>query len=150
MTTAVDVRRYTPAAIIAFLAAMAGLGVSIYLTIEHYDTNLTLACPENSAINCAKVTTSSWSVIAGVPVAVLGLAYFAVMTVLLALPARNAVIEWLQLIGAIAGVGMVIYLVSIELFAVNAICLWCTAVHVLTLVMFAAVLWRHVGPSAHD
>jgi len=35
-----------------------------------------------------------------------------------------------------------VYLVYIELFRVDAICLWCTGVHVCTVLMFGAVLWR--------
>ena len=62
--------------------AVAGLAVSAYLTVEHYSASKLLACPENVAINCAKVTTSAWSRLAGVPVAVLGLAFFAAMTAL--------------------------------------------------------------------
>jgi uncharacterized membrane protein len=38
----------------------------------------------------------------------------------------------------------VLYLVWVELFRVNAICLWCTAVHVVTLSLFAVVV---LGPT---
>jgi uncharacterized membrane protein len=135
-------------AAVALGAALAALGVSSYLTIEHYDRSLTLACPENSTINCAKVTTSSWSVVAGVPVAVAGLAYFVVMTVLLVLALRSVFWSSVAVAGAAVGVLGALYLVGVELFAVDAICLWCTAVHVLTLVLFTAVLWRHTGLRA--
>ncbi len=50
-------------------------------------------------------------------------------------------VRLLRLAGALAGVAMVVYLVFVELFEIDAICLWCTAVHVLTVVMFGAVLW---------
>lgn len=33
----------------------------------------------------------------------------------------------------------VLFLLSVELFIVNAICLWCTAVHVLTIALFAVI-----------
>ena len=129
-------------AFLALGAAIAALGVSTYLTVEHYDHGSSLACPESATINCLKVTTSKWSVVAGVPVAVTGLAYFAVMTVLLLAALRFAALEPLTLAGAAVGVLGALYLVGVELFAVDAICLWCTAVHVLTLVMFGATLWR--------
>ena len=61
--------------IIALAAALAGVAVSTYLTMEHYSNAVWFACPETATINCLKVTTSKWSVIAGIPVAVLGLAY---------------------------------------------------------------------------
>jgi uncharacterized membrane protein len=35
----------------------------------------------------------------------------------------------------------VLYPLYVELFAIDAICLWCTAVHVLTLVLFGTTLF---------
>lgn len=60
---------------------LCGLGAAVagYLTYAHFTTAAVLACPERGIINCAKVTTSPYSSIAGVPVAVAGLAFFVVM-----------------------------------------------------------------------
>jgi uncharacterized membrane protein len=143
--TGVAPRRLRRPRLVALVAALAGVGVSIYLTIEHYSNSVTLACPESSTINCLKVTTSKWATIAGVPVAVLGLAFFVVMAVLLAVPSQRRELEVLRMVGAAGGLAMVFYLLYIELFKVDAICLWCTAVHLLTAVMFVAVLWEFVA-----
>jgi len=62
--------------IAAPLLCLAGLGVSAYLTIAHYNAKVILACPETGIVNCAKVTESPQSAILGVPVALLGLLYF--------------------------------------------------------------------------
>jgi uncharacterized membrane protein len=43
---------------------------------------------------------------------------------------------------------MVIYLVYAELFQINAICLWCTTVHVVTFALFVAVLMAESGRKA--
>lgn len=129
------------ARLVAVAAALVGVALSAYLTAEHYSHGTTFACPESSAINCLKVTTSRWSVIAGIPVAVLGLAYFVVMTGLLFSRTGNRWIALLRIAAAGVGVAMALYLVSIELFEVNAVCLWCTGVHLVTLVLFGAVLW---------
>ncbi len=40
----------------------------------------------------------------------------------------------------VAGVAMVLHLVYAELFQIDAICLWCTTVHVITVILFAVVL----------
>jgi uncharacterized membrane protein len=137
--------RVGAAAVTAFMCALLGLGISVYLTIEHYTSSLTLACPESATINCAKVTTSAWSHIGGVPVAVLGLAYFIVMAILTSPPAMGVRrLDRLRVAAAAAGVAMVLYLLWVELFRVDAICLWCTAVHICTVAMFAAVLWHAV------
>jgi uncharacterized membrane protein len=131
--------------------ALAGLAASIYLTIEHYSGSRALACPENAAINCAKVTTSAWSRLAGTPVAVLGLVYFAAMTLLVVPPAwRHRSLDPLRVACAAAGIVMVIYLIWAELFRVDAICLWCTAVHVCTFGLFVAILWHVAARPAVD
>lgn len=118
---------------------IAGIGVSVYLTITHYTTAVTLACPENTTINCLKVTTSSYSMIFGVPLAVLGLLYFVTMLPL-QLPrawrSQNQLLRRARLVFTAIGVAMVFWLIYVELFKLNAICLYCTAVHVLSLALF--------------
>jgi uncharacterized membrane protein len=131
---------WIPAATLLF--SLAGLGASIYLTIAHYSTAVVLACPENATINCEKVTTSAQSEILGIPVAVLGLAYYALMPVL-NLPAvwrsTNPWVHRARLLAAAGGIGFVAWLVYAELFIIDAICLWCTSVHVITLTLFCLV-----------
>src|SRR5262249_56424983 len=64
-----------------WVLSIGGLGVSIYLTIAHYNSSVTLACPASSTSNCEKVTTSAQSMVFGIPVAVLGLAFFVFLAV---------------------------------------------------------------------
>ncbi len=124
-------------------ACLAGLGVAGYLTYEHFTGSSSLVCSDKGIVNCLAVTTSIYSKVAGVPVAVLGLVYFAVMLVL-QLPAmwdrddrliRRARVAW-----SVVGLGTVVYLLYTELFRIDAICLWCTAVHVLTFVLFVSTV----------
>ena len=132
-----------PASITALIVAVLGLAVSVYLTIEHYSSASLLACPESATINCAKVTTSRWSHLAGIPVAVLGLVFFVAMVALLTpLAWRQPRLDAVRVAATAIGTVMVLYLVWIELFRVDAICLWCTAVHVCTIVLLTAVLWH--------
>ncbi len=124
------------------LLAAAGLAVAGYLTVEHYTSSTTLACPETGVINCQKVTTSAQSAVFGIPVAPLGAVFFAVMLAAgtpAAWRAAHPLLRWGRPALALAGVGMVLYLVYAELFILDAICLWCTAVHVLALALFAVV-----------
>ena len=120
-----------------------GCVVSAYLTVEHYSSSTTLACPETGVVNCVKVTTSSYSTLVGVPVALLGLLFFAAMTVLCTPAAWRPSNPWVgraRLAGSVAGVVMVAYLVWAELFRIDAICLWCTVVHALTVALFAVLV----------
>jgi uncharacterized membrane protein len=54
-----------------FSLALAGLGVSSYLTNAHF-TKTPLVCPVNAVENCLKVTTSPQSYVFGIPVACSG------------------------------------------------------------------------------
>ena len=125
-------------------AGFAGLAVASYLTYEHFTSSSSLACSDSGVINCLKVTTSSYSAVVGVPVAVLGVVFFAVMLVF-QLPLMWRRPERAVRVGRLAwaaiGLCSVFYLLYAELFAVDAICLWCTAVHVLTLVLFGTTVF---------
>jgi uncharacterized membrane protein len=126
----------------AVLLCLGGLGVSIYLTVAHYGSGITLACPDTGLINCQKVTTSPESVIFGVPVAVLGIVFFGAMMVLnsgRAWRRSGARIRLTRLALAVSGVGFAVYLIYTELFTVHAICLWCTSAHLLAFLLFVVV-----------
>jgi uncharacterized membrane protein len=127
----------------ALTICLLGVAASAYLTFEHFTSSATLACPETGVVNCAKVTTSSYSNALGIPVALLGLAYFLGLTGLCTPPAwcsPNRMMSRARLAAVCVGALFVIYLLWAELFRINAICLWCTAVHVLALALFALVL----------
>ena len=125
------------------LLCLAGLGVSAYLTIAHYNAKVILACPETGIVNCAKVTQSPQSAILGVPVALLGLLYFAAIGPL-HLPAawrsNSSLLRRARVGAAVAGILMVLYLIYTELFTLDALCLWCTAVHGITFLLFVVTL----------
>lgn len=128
------------------LAAL-GLADSAYLTFEHYSGSTTLACSDSGAVNCAKVTTSQWSTIAGIPVALLGLLFFVGMTVL-CLPQiwrrTTPTLDSLRIAAAGLGPLMVFYLLWAEFLKIHAICLWCTGVHVITFVLFFALIFGQI------
>ncbi len=134
-------------------ASLAGVGVASYLTYEHYTGSTSLVCSDKGIVNCLAVTTSSYSHVAGVPVAVLGLVFFVVMLAL-QLPAmwtrtepavRTARVAW-----AVVGLATVVYLLYAELFLINAICLWCTSVHILTLVVFVSTVTATLATAPND
>ena len=50
---------------------------------------------------------------------------------------------------ATAGAVTVVYLVYVELFRVDAICLWCTGVHLTAVTLFGVILMgRAIGRSS--
>jgi uncharacterized membrane protein len=114
--------------------------VATYLTYEHYTGSKTLSCPAHGGIiNCLAVTTSAYSKIHGVPVAVLGLIFFVVMLPLQSPPAWSSpspVLRWGRVIWSLVGVGTAVWLVYAELVKIHNICLWCTSVHVISFLIF--------------
>ena len=129
------------------ILSVGGLLVSAYRTFEHYTGNATLACTVTEVIDCGKVTSSAWSTFMGVPVALLGLLYFVVLVPLM-LPSvwrrPEPWIDWLRIGWLTLGLVMVLYLVWAELFRINAICSWCTVVHVITFVLWIEVLFGQI------
>jgi uncharacterized membrane protein len=128
--------------------SVAGLGVSAYLTAAHFASASILACSAGGLVNCERVTTSAQSELLGIPVAILGLAWFLAMGVLTSGPGWRsglAVVSRARLALAVAGIGFVLYLLYSELFTIGAICLWCTVAHVLAFVLFALVIVHGSG-----
>ncbi len=135
--------------IATFGVAIAGLGVSIYLTIAHFTESALAGCSESGVVNCTKVTTSPQSYVFGIPVAVLGLVFFVFAVAIMspwAWQAARREIHILRLASVVVGIGFVLYLIYAELFIIGSICLYCTSVHALTFIIFAltafaAALW---------
>ncbi len=145
------------AAPVGLLVCLAGIGVASYLTYAHYTDARNLACSDHGVVNCAKVTTSAQSQFLGMPVAVLGLAYFVAMAAM-SLPwawrRPERIVRAARLVAAGGGVAMVLWLVYAELFIIDAICLYCTIVHGLTVIFFfvvtAATVSGTVRPELAD
>lgn len=128
---------------LAALAGVAGLGISIYLTVVHYST-VPLACPAGAVVNCERVLSSTFAVIGGssVPTSAAGILWFVISAAL-------AVSLWLrpspplakvQLAWSAIGLVTVLYLVYVEIVQLGSVCVWCTAAHVLVLVIFLVSL----------
>jgi uncharacterized membrane protein len=129
----------------SLVLSLAGLGVSIYLTIAHYTSPKILDCSANGLVDCTKVTTSSESMVFGVfPVAVLGLAFYVFMAAIntpWGWRAQLPAIWWARIGSVIVGIGFVLYLIYAEIIQIGNICLWCTSVHVITFLLFVLIVF---------
>jgi len=125
--------------------SLAGLGMSIYMTIAHYTSTNILVCSNKGYIDCAKVTTSPESMVFNVfPVAVLGLAFYVFMTAIntpWAWRSGIAAIWWARLVGIITGIGFVLYLIYAEVIQIGNLCLDCTTVHIITFLLFVVLVF---------
>ncbi len=132
------------AAPVGLVLTLIGIGLATYLTIAHYDTHVTLACSSKGAINCEAVTTSAESKLFGIPVAVLGLAYFVGMlpwNLPAAWRSPDPRIKIGRLLYGASGIGFVCYLIYAEAIIIKKICLWCTGVHITTFVLFIVTVF---------
>jgi uncharacterized membrane protein len=134
-----------------FVLALIGLGISIYETVAHFTGNSLAGCSRGGgAVNCTAVITSPQSMVFGViPVAILGLAFYAFAVLVMspwAWRLRRREVGLLRLGSLVVGVGFVLYLIYAEVYQIRHICEYCTGVHAVTFLLFcftvvAAALW---------
>ena len=129
------------------MLSLLGVGITIYLTSVHYE-NVPLVCSESGLINCARVISSSYSVVPGttLPITIPGFGW-CVVSASLAIVGLFATtglwqrrIRIAQFAWALSGLLVVLYLVYTEIVRLHTICAWCTALHVLILFMFLITL----------
>jgi len=113
----------TDARLRAAIAALAALGAVLagYLVVERY-TGGVISCTTGG---CETVQHSSYSVIAGIPVAVLGLCTY--LTILALSFFRTEAARAGQLTLALAGVVFSGYLLWAQAVPIGAFCDWCLA-----------------------
>ena len=104
----------------AAIAASVGLAIAGYLTYVHY-AGIEPICAASGG--CERVQSSDYAKLAGVPVALIGLAGYAAILTATLLPGETARLAaaWLSLVG----LGFSLYLTYLELFEIDAICQWC-------------------------
>ena len=123
--------------------ALAGLGLSIYLTIVELEP-AALICSNTGIINCANVIHSPEGHIFGIPVAYFGLAFYVYLIALLSPQAwrrTELFVQRLRLASIVVGMCFVLYLVYAELIEIKNICIWCTSVHAVTFVLFVLIVF---------
>jgi len=133
--------RNFPGQVLLLLLSLVGAGIAIYLTTVHYE-NVPLICSASGLVDCARVLSSSYSVIPGttVPITIPGLGWCVVMAVLalaaLRLSSIRRKILVAQFAWSLVGMLTVLYLVYIELVRLHTICAWCTGLHIVIFLMF--------------
>ena len=126
----------------AALLSLAGLFISAYLYLYKLGRIGSLACGTGG---CETVQWSSWSKIAGLEVALVGvLGYAGLLGLsLVALQPGLSGRRWpAGVLAGLAGIGVLFaaYLTYLELFVIHAICRWCVASGVVILAIFIVAL----------
>ena len=107
--------------------ALIGVGIATYLVYVHY-AGIKPFCVAGGG-GCEKVQTSDYAKLAGIPVAVLGLAGYLAILASLFVPGDLGRLAGAAI--ALSGFGFSAYLTYREIFTIKAICHWCVASAVL-------------------
>ncbi len=112
------------------LLTVAGVGIAAYLSWVALDGESEAFC--SGVGDCHTVQSSEYSEIAGVPIALLGLGmYIAIAALVIGRRGGPQAVRALPLLPiwtfALAAAGMLysVYLTYLELFVIDAICIWC-------------------------
>ena len=130
--------------VILIVLTVAGVGVASYLTYVHY-SGIKVLCTGHGS--CAKVQTSQYSKLAGVPVALIGLIGYAGILASLLLP-ESETSRFATVCLTVIGFGFSAYLTGRELFSIHAICEWCVSSAVIMTLIVCLSIWRFLRGDA--
>jgi uncharacterized membrane protein/protein-disulfide isomerase len=126
------------------LAAAAGLGFAAASTWVHYrilnDPLYSSVCDVNATFSCTEAYTSRFGSIGGVPVALIGVLYFAFILLLIALcrrsPSARQNLAGYVFASATLGLAAVLYLAYASFFVLKTVCLLCVGTYVAMIALF--------------
>ena len=126
--------------------AFVGVFVSTYLTLYKLGYIGQLQCAVGS---CETVNTSRWATFLGLPVAAWGLGFYvlALVLVMVGIQDRYADSRMLSVVYVVLTGWCVVFsgwLTYLELFVINAICIWCVTSACIVAIMFLVAIgdWR--------
>lgn len=104
--------------------AMIGFADATFLTVEHYRGSI---IPCSITTGCQVVTTSKYSTIGPVPIALMGGLYYLTVLILAAVLLEDRRRGWWRWMPWLTASGFVfsLYLVALQAFVLNAFCLYC-------------------------
>lgn len=139
------------------LLALLGLGFASASTWVHYqilnDPTYASFCDVNSTLNCTEAYTSRFGAFANVPVALLGLLFFAGVLVLIALCSSSrraaANLPGYLFVVSTVGLAVVLYLAYASYFILNVVCLLCVGTYVAVVGLFIISGTAHRNPMTN-
>lgn len=135
--------------LIAILAVL-GIVVSSVSLQHHYAKSKTSYCDFGESFNCDLVNRSQYSSLAGIPVALIGIAGYATLLALATLYREKAETPGMLLLASAVGLSFALYLTYVEGFILQAWCILCltsmTTIFLIT-VLSAALLTHSIRRS---
>lgn len=107
-----------------FIAALIGFADAAFLAIEHYRG---VVPPCTIISGCEKVTTSVYSEVFGVPLALFGAIYYFTLLILIIayFDLKKTIILKIAALATTIGLLASLYFAYLQLFVIKAICLYC-------------------------
>jgi uncharacterized membrane protein len=136
--------------LIFVVLAIIGLGIATYLSATHL-LEKSIEC--GGAGECDYVNASDYAHIAGVPVALLGLALYGTLLAIAVQWYRAPESELWPVVYwgvVLSGAGYAGYLTYVELEVLHAICLWCVASAIVLLMSLALSTAMLLRPAARS
>ena len=124
--------------IVAAILALVGIGVATYIALAESGGGAPKCVIGGGG--CETVAQSKYSDLAGVNVAVIGIAGYVLLLAAAALPGDPGRLG--GFLTALVGFGFSAYLTYLELFVIDAICQWCVASAVLMTLSLAIAATR--------
>jgi len=136
--------RFTPRMLFAIaLLAVGGVLVSSVSLYHHYGTSATSYCDIGENFNCDIVNRSTYSTIAGVPVAGIGIIGYLAALVLATVYRSKAEVPAVLTVASLAGLVFALYLTYIEGFVLAAWCVLCLSslALIFSIAVLSSILW---------
>lgn len=131
----------------SLILGIIGFGVSLYALVLHVKSKTStaaLGCDVSDLVNCSKVIGGEYGEFMSIPLGAYGMAYFGAVIAASALPSFVAAsVSWMarwQMLIAAVGAFVSLILAYISYFKIQAVCLVCSGIHVVSVVNFAWTL----------
>ncbi len=121
------------------ILSLAGIIAASLALREHYRTGAS-PCKINDQWDCGEVNHSEYAVVAGVPVAVIGIAGYVLLAVFALMKAWRIVLP-----AALGGLAFSLYLTHIEASVLQVWCIYCVfSLAIISLISLVAVVWAAI------
>jgi uncharacterized membrane protein len=129
----------TSTAIFLLVVALIGFVDAGYLTVEHYQGRVP---PCSITAGCEQVLTSSYAVVAGIPVSLAGLIYYFLILVgvFAYLESKNTTLLKVAMLLTIVGLLASLWFVYIQVFIIHSYCLYCLGSAFTSTILFVTAM----------
>ena len=126
----------------ALIASLVGFADALYLTINHYRQ----AIPPCAIGSCETVLISRFATWQGIPMSLLGVVVYFIVGFLILLYLEGHQVKFLKLAAGLAAASFVVslILVLLQLFVLDAVCLYCMVSAIASVLMFVCTtaFWK--------